>query len=103
MSWALVQVAEGDEKRQSGIAAEIYPAMLTRTDGGGTLTVPNVSASPVGIVRQEEEGLAVEAAAQGPLDGIDPGPYAFLKDVDRAIAEYTGETCHTVRPGTVAA
>jgi hypothetical protein len=101
MSWALVQVAEGDEKRQTGVAAEIYPAMLARTDDGGAVTVPNVSVSPVGVVRQEEEGLAVEAAADGPLDGIDPGPYAFLKDVDRAIADCTGETCHTVRPRTL--
>ena len=101
MSWALVQVAEGDEKRQIGVAAEIYPAMLTRTDDGGAVTVPNVSVSPVGIVRQEEDGLAVEAAADGPLEGIDPGPYAFLKDVDRAIADYTGEACHTVRPRSV--
>lgn len=103
MSWALVQMAEGHEKRRAGIAAEIYPAMLTRADDGGSVTIPNVSVSPVGLVRQEAEGFVIEAETDGPLDGIDPGPYAFLKDVDRAVAEYTGEACHTVPPRTIPA
>ncbi|MBX6370432.1 MAG: hypothetical protein IRZ04_20880 [Rhodospirillales bacterium] len=103
MSWALVQIAEGDEKRRNGIAAEIYPADLARADDGGAVTIPNVSVSPAGFVRQEAEGFVIEAEADGPLDGIEPGPYAFLKDVGRAVAEYMGEACHTVPPRTIPA
>jgi hypothetical protein len=77
--------------------------MVARTQDGSAVTVPNASVSPVGVVRQEEEGLTIDAAAEGPLDGIDAGPYAFLKDVDRAVAEYTGERCHTVPPRTIPA
>jgi hypothetical protein len=103
MGWAVVQIAEADPKRRQGIAAEIYPAMLTRTEGGGAVTVPNVAVAPAALVRRERAGLAIEPERDGPLDGIEPGPYLFLKDVDRAVADYTGEACHTVRPGTVPA
>jgi hypothetical protein len=103
MSWAVVQIAEGDSKRRQGIAAEIYPAMLTRTGDGWTATIPNVSVGAAAIVRREPEGLTIEPERDGPLDGIEPGPYGFLKDVDRAVADYTGETCHTVPPRTVPA